>query len=122
MCGAGPRVASRSLRQRSQRSPVSSTASNVSATPAVAPSPWPQTPAANQDNGSGPFAALLDAATAAPDTANTQPAAPHTAAEHRATKFPPPRKKKGAPRGPPAPAPAGAPKPATATPVASSNP
>jgi len=53
---------------------VSSTASNVSATPAVAPSPWPQTPAATQDNSGGPFAAMLDAAASAPDTANTQPA------------------------------------------------
>jgi flagellar hook-length control protein FliK len=63
---------------------VSSTASNVSATSAVASSPWPQTPAATQDNaqdnGGGPFAAMLDAA--ASDTANTQPtpqpAAPRT--------------------------------------------
>src|ERR1700722_7214328 len=102
MCGAGPRVASRSLRFRSQRSPVSSTASNVSATPAVAPSPWPQTPAANQDNGSGPFAALLDAATAAPDATNMQPAAPHTspAADQPATKFSTPRNNNGATHGP----------------------
>jgi flagellar hook-length control protein FliK len=65
---------------------VSSTASNVSATPAVASSPWPPTPAAaqnsSQDNGGRPFAALLDAA-AAPDTATTQPtpqpATPRTA-------------------------------------------
>jgi flagellar hook-length control protein FliK len=63
---------------------VSSTASNVSATSAVASSPWPQTPAATQDNaqdnGGGPFAAMLDAA--ASDTTNTQPtpqpAAPRT--------------------------------------------
>ena len=56
---------------------MSSTASNVSVTPAVAPSPWPQTPAATQDNaqdnGGGPFAALLDANT------QPQPAAPRTA-------------------------------------------
>jgi flagellar hook-length control protein FliK len=76
---------------------VSSTASNVSATPAVASSPWPQTPAAtqnnSQDNGGGPFAALLDAAAAAPDTAHTQPtpqpAGPRTSgtAEQPASKF-----------------------------------
>jgi flagellar hook-length control protein FliK len=71
---------------------VSSTASNVSATPAVASSPWPQTPAANQDNSGGPFAAMLDAA-AAPDTTNMQPtpqpAAPRasTAADQSAAKF-----------------------------------
>ncbi|HTC06386.1 MAG TPA: flagellar hook-length control protein FliK [Xanthobacteraceae bacterium] len=56
---------------------MSSTASNVSVTPAVAPSPWPQAPAATQDNalddGGGPFAALVDAAAAAPDTTNPQP-------------------------------------------------
>ena len=51
---------------------MSSTASNVSATPAAASSPWPQSPPANQDNGGGPFAALLDAATS-PDSKNTQP-------------------------------------------------
>jgi flagellar hook-length control protein FliK len=76
---------------------VSSTASNVSATPAVASSPWPQTPAAtqnnSQDNSSGPFAALVDAAATAPDTANTQPtpqpSAPRgsTAADQPAAKF-----------------------------------
>jgi flagellar hook-length control protein FliK len=73
---------------------VSSTASNV--TPAVASSPWPQTPAAtqgnSQDNSGGPFAAMLDAA-AAPDTTNMQPtpqpAAPRasTAADQSAAKF-----------------------------------
>jgi flagellar hook-length control protein FliK len=56
---------------------VSSTASNVSATPAVASSPWPQTAAATldnaQDHSGGPFAALVDAAATAPDAANTQP-------------------------------------------------
>ena len=78
---------------------MSSTASNVSAPPAVASSPWPQTPAAtqnSQDNGGGPFAALLDAAAAAPDTTNTQnaqptaqPATPRasTAADQPAAKF-----------------------------------
>ena len=74
---------------------MSSTASNVSATPAVAPSPWPQTAAAGQsnslDNGGGPFAAMLDAAAAAPDTAHTQPqpAGPRTstAADQPAAKF-----------------------------------
>jgi hypothetical protein len=76
---------------------VSSTASNISATPAVASSPWPQTPAAtqynSQDNSGGPFAAMLDAAAAAPDTAHTQPtpqpAGPRTstAVDQPATKF-----------------------------------
>jgi len=76
---------------------VSSTASNVSAPPAVASSPWHQTPAAtqnsSQDNGGGPFAALLDAAATAPDTATTQPtpqpAAPRasTATDQPAAKF-----------------------------------
>jgi flagellar hook-length control protein FliK len=78
---------------------VSSTASNVSAPPAVASSPWPQTPAAtqnSQDNSGGPFAALLDAAAATPDTTNTQnaqatpqPAASRasTAADQPAAKF-----------------------------------
>jgi flagellar hook-length control protein FliK len=67
---------------------VSSTASNVSATPAVQSSPWPQTPAATQDSNAGPFAALLDAA-AAPDKTNTQPVAPKTlsAADQPAAKF-----------------------------------
>jgi flagellar hook-length control protein FliK len=67
---------------------VSSTASNVSATPAVQSSPWPQTPAATQDSNAGPFAALLDAA-AAPDKTNTQPAAAKTpsAADQPAAKF-----------------------------------
>jgi flagellar hook-length control protein FliK len=68
---------------------VSSTASNVSVTPAVAPSPWPQTPAATQDNaqdnGGGPFAALLDANT----QPTPQPAAPRTstATDQPAAKF-----------------------------------
>ena len=76
---------------------MSSTASNVSATPAVAPSPWPQTPAATQDNapdnGGGPFAAMLDAAAAAPDATNSQPVAqsavprPSTGADQPAAKF-----------------------------------
>ncbi|MGA8497288.1 MAG: flagellar hook-length control protein FliK [Xanthobacteraceae bacterium] len=73
---------------------MSSTASNVSATPAVAPSPWPQTPAANQDNtqdnGGGPFAAMLDAAAASDTTQPTpQPAASRTstAADQPAAKF-----------------------------------
>jgi flagellar hook-length control protein FliK len=76
---------------------VSSTASNVSATPAVASSPWPQTAGAtqsnSQDNGDGPFASLLDAAAAAPDTATAQPtpqpAAPRasTATDQPAAKF-----------------------------------
>ncbi len=76
---------------------MSSTASNISATPAVASSPWPQTPAAtqnnSQDNSSGPFAALVDAAATAPDTANTQPtpqpSAPRgsTAADQPTAKF-----------------------------------
>jgi flagellar hook-length control protein FliK len=76
---------------------VSSTASNVSVTPAVASSPWPQTPAATQDNAQdnsgGPFAALVDAAAAAPDTTHTQPvsqpAAPRTstATDQPAAKF-----------------------------------
>src|ERR1700688_2009423 len=83
---AGPRVASRSLRQDRRGPAVSSTASNVSATPAVASSPWPQTAAATQDStqdhSGGPFAALLDAAATAPDTTNTQPqpAVPRTSA------------------------------------------
>jgi flagellar hook-length control protein FliK len=67
---------------------VSSTASNVSATPAVPSSPWPQMPAATQntgqDNGDSPFAAMVDAAAAAPDTANTQPA-PQPAAARAST-------------------------------------
>ncbi len=77
---------------------MSSTASNVSVTPAVASSPWPQTAAASQDSAQdhsgGPFAALLDAAAAAPDTTNTQPtpqpAIPRTsiaAANQQAAKF-----------------------------------
>ena len=75
---------------------MSSTTSNVSATPAVASSPWPQTAAASQDNAQdhsgGPFAALLDAAATAPDNTNTQPqpAAPRTstaAANQLAAKF-----------------------------------
>jgi flagellar hook-length control protein FliK len=71
---------------------VSSPASNVSATSAVQSSPWPQTPAttqASQDSSTGPFAALLDAAAAAPDKTNTQPAAPKTpsAADQPAAKF-----------------------------------
>jgi flagellar hook-length control protein FliK len=70
---------------------VSSTASNVSATPAVQSSSWPQTPAAtpdSQDNNGRPFAALLDAA-AAPDKTNAQPAAAKTAAaaDQPAAKF-----------------------------------
>ena len=72
---------------RDRRGPaVSSTASNVSATPAVASSPWPQTAAASQDNaqdhGGGPFAALLDAAAAAPDTTNTAAATGRPAHVH----------------------------------------
>jgi flagellar hook-length control protein FliK len=115
---------------------VSSTASNVSATPAVASSPWPQTAAATQDNpqdhGGGPFAALLDAAATTPDTANTQPqpAAPRTstaAANPLAAKFATHRNSgtTGAAQSAPPDkqAPAGAPNNAnaTATPVASSN-
>jgi flagellar hook-length control protein FliK len=115
---------------------VSSTASNVSAPPAVASSPWPQTPAAtqnSQDNGGGPFAALLDAAAAAPDTTNTQnaqptpqPAAPRasTAADQPAAKFST-RHSNGTTGAAQTttPAPAGTTKTAntTATPVASSN-
>jgi flagellar hook-length control protein FliK len=118
---------------------VSSTASNVSAPPAVASSPWPQTPAAtqnSQDNSGGPFAALLDAAAATPDTTNTQnaqptaqPAAPRasTAADQPATKFST-RHSNGTSGAaqtttPDAQAPAGTTKNAnaTATPVASSN-
>ena len=118
---------------------MSSTASNVSAPPAVASSPWPQTPAAtqnSQDNGGGPFAALLDAAAAAPDTTNTQnaqptpqPATPRasTAADQPAAKFPT-RRSNGTTgtaqtTTSDAQAPAGTTKTAnaTATPVASSN-
>ena len=76
---------------------MSSTASNINAPPAVASSPWPQTPAATQnnspDNGGGPFAALVDAAATAPDTATAQPtpqpSAPRasTAADQPAAKF-----------------------------------
>jgi flagellar hook-length control protein FliK len=68
---------------------VSSTASNVSATPAVQSSPWPQTPAATQDSNGGPFAALLDAAATTPDKTNAQPAIPKTpsAADQPAAKF-----------------------------------
>jgi flagellar hook-length control protein FliK len=68
---------------------VSSTASNVSATPPVQTSPWPQTPAATQDSNGGPFAALLDAAAATPDKTNAQPAAPKTpsAADQPAAKL-----------------------------------
>jgi flagellar hook-length control protein FliK len=118
---------------------VSSTASNVSAPPAVASSPWPQTPAAtqnSQDNSGGPFAALLDAAAATPDTTNTQnaqptpqPAAPRasTAADQPAAKFSA-RHSNGTSGAaqtttPDAQAPAGTTKTAntTATPVASSN-
>ena len=115
---------------------MSSTASNVSATPAVASSPWPQTAAASQDNAQdhsgGPFAALLDAAAAAPDTTNPQPqpAAPRTstaAANQLAAKIASRRNNGTAGAGHSAPsggqAPAGATKNAnaTATPVASSN-
>ena len=116
---------------------MSSTASNVSATPAVASSPWPQTPAAaqnnSQDNSSGPFAALVDAAATAQDTANTQPtpqpSAPHrsTAADQPAAKFSTRRTNgaTGAARSvtPDAQAPADATKyaNAAATPVTSSN-
>src|ERR1700730_4865943 len=89
---AGPRVAGRLPRRIDCRGfAVSSTASNVSATPAVQSSPWPQTPAAtpgSQDSNGGPFAALLDAA-AAPDKTHTQAAAPTTpsAADQPAAKF-----------------------------------
>jgi flagellar hook-length control protein FliK len=115
---------------------VSSTASNVSATPAVASSPWPQTAAASQDSAQdhsgGPFAALLDAAATAPDTTNTQPqpAASHTstaAANQLATKFATRRNSgtagaaQNAPSGTQAPAGATNNANATATPVASSN-
>jgi hypothetical protein len=108
---------------------VSSTASNVSVTPAVASSPWPQTPAAtqdnSQDNGGGPFAALLDANT----QPTPQPAAPRTstATDQPAAKFST-RRTNGATGAaqtttPDAQAPAGATKNATAAvaPVASSN-
>ena len=112
---------------------MSSTASNVSATPAVASSPWPQMPAATQDNGDGPFAAMVDAAATAPDTATTQPA-PQPAAPRTATatdqptaKFPV-RRTNGTTgtaqtTTPDAQAPAGATKNANAaaTPAASSN-
>jgi flagellar hook-length control protein FliK len=117
---------------------VSSTASNVSVTPAVASSPWPQTPAATQnnaqDNGGGPFAAMLNTAAAAPDTTNTQPtpqpAAPRasTATDQPAAKFSARRTNgtTGATQAttPDAQAPAGATKNATAAaaPVTSSNP
>ena len=116
---------------------MSSTASNVSATPAVASSPWPQTAAASQDNGQdhsgGPFAALLDAAAAAPDTTNTQPqpAAPRTstptAANQLAAKLATRRHSgtagaaQSAPSGAQAPADATKNANAAATPVASSN-
>ena len=116
---------------------MSSTASNVSATPAVASSPWPQTAAASQDNAQdhsgGPFAALLDAATTAPDTTNTQPqpAAPRTstaaAANQLTAKFATRRNSgtagaaQSAPSGAQARAGATNNANATATPVASSN-
>ena len=108
---------------------MSSTASNVSVTPAVAPSPWPQTPAATQDNaqdnGGGPFAALLDANT----QPTPQPAAPRTATatDQPAAKFAAHRNNgaTGAAQTttPDAQAPAGATKNANAAaaPVASSN-
>jgi flagellar hook-length control protein FliK len=114
---------------------VSSTASNVNTTPAVPSSPWPQTPAATQnngqDNGDSPFAAMVDAAAAAPDTANTQPA-PQPAAPRTPTAADQPavsaRRNNGATGAtqstpPDSKAPAGAAKNATATttPVASSN-
>jgi flagellar hook-length control protein FliK len=69
---------------------VSSTASNVSATSAVGSSPRPQTPPAAQDNSGAPFAALLDAHAAAPDTQPTpQTAAPRASAatDQPAAKF-----------------------------------
>jgi flagellar hook-length control protein FliK len=115
---------------------VSSTASNVSATPAVASSPWPQTAAASQDNAQdhrdGPFAALLDAAATAPDTTNPQPqpAAPRpstAAANQFAGKFATRRNSGTAGAAQTAPSNAQAPTDATknanpaATPVASSN-
>jgi flagellar hook-length control protein FliK len=107
---------------------VSSTASNVSATPAVASSPWPQAPAATQGNAqdnTGPFAALLDANT----QPTPQPAAPRTstATDQPAAKFSA-RRTNGATGAtqtttPNAQAPAGATKNANAAaaPVASSN-
>jgi flagellar hook-length control protein FliK len=115
---------------------VSSTASNVNATPAVPSSPWPQTPAATQnngqDNGDSPFAAMVDAA-AAPDTDNAQPA-PQPAAPRTSTAANQPMAKVSSGRNnsatgatqstpPNTKAPAGAAKNATATttPVASSN-
>ena len=118
---------------------MSSTASNVSATPAVASSPWPQTPAASQDNaqnhGGGPFAALLDAAATAPDTTipqpAPQPAAPRTstaaAANQLAAKFATRRNSgtagaaQSGPSGAQTPAGATNNANATVTPVASSN-
>ena len=115
---------------------MSSTASNVNATPAVPSSPWPQTPAATQnsgqDNGDSPFAAMVDAA-AAPDTDNAQPA-PQPAAPRTSTAANQPMAKVSSGRNnsatgatqstpPNTKAPAGAAKNATATttPVASSN-
>ncbi len=74
---AGPPVASRSLRLMSQGSRSVEYASNVSATPAVAPSPWPQHAGGDPGNAARRCAPLCGPArrqrAAAADTTTTQP-------------------------------------------------
>src|ERR1700677_3336432 len=63
---------------RRQGSAVPSTVSDVGATLSVASSQWQQGPNQAQQNDGQPFAALLDATTAAPTPAVTPPTTPPT--------------------------------------------
>ena len=67
-----------------------SSPANVVTTPAVGPSALQQSPAAiqdTQDNGTGPFAALLDAAASSPEPATAQPVPSRLAAGQPAAQF-----------------------------------